>query len=820
VTHFVRDILYAFRLIRKAPLFSLYVMVPLALGIGLNGAIFILLDALLLRPLPVKQPESLVRLVQMVQNLGPRSYYSYDALEAIERKSTSLTQIIGYADSNTAVRDASGVSRIRCQIVTGNFFTALGVQPLYGRILTSADSLDPAASPPVVLSYPYWRRQLQGDPAIIGRTITLEDRPFTVVGVMPQRFNGLEVETSPDIFVPLMAASLVSRTNPDANSFRKFEYSLAARLRPGVTLEHARAESAAIVRATMNIQPDPMLREEHLELQPIGKGVSLIRPKFASGLILLMGGVGLLLLMICANVGGLLLARASARREETAVRLAIGATTGQLVRQWLTESLVLTAIGGMAGLCIAIAAAPLLVRALPPIRDFSAAVLTLSLDLRPDGRMFVFAIAMGIVCALFAGLPAALDTTRANLHSSLKASRGTSRQPLRWALVALEIALCTFLLAGAGLLVSTFRNLRALDPGFDRDHIVTFSLDPGMANYTVEQAASLRTRLLAAVRILPEVESAGTAALGLMRGTGMKTTAAPEGQITPPSDFLNSSLNFVSPEYFETMRIPLLAGRNFRPDEPEAKPYRVIVNRAFVRRFFPNLDAIGRKFGIGTGKIVPGDYEIIGVVGDAKYRSLREKVPPTIYNFRYSDPKYVAGFILHVRTKNHPDSIIQSVRRALNQIDPRLPFFEIRTLAEEVDATLWAERLLAWLSAVFAVAAAVLATLGVYATLAYAIAQSRKEIGIRVALGARAADVLRLFSARPMSFAGLGALLGVAGFYAATPAFRSVLYEVSSTDPSTVISAAAAVLFIALAATIVAVSGALRVDPAIVLRDE
>jgi len=263
-----------------------------------------------------------------------------------------------------------------------------------------------------------------------------------------------------------------------------------------------------------------------------------------------------------------------------------------------------------------------------------------------------------------------------------------------------------------------------------------------------------------------------------------------------------------------------MAGRNFRDDEPDAKPHRVIVNRAFVRRFFPAIDPIGRKFGIGTDKIVPGEYEIIGVVSDAKYRSLREAVPPTIYNFRYSDPKYVEGFILHVRTKDRPEGVIGEVRRTLNAMDPRLPFYEVRTLVEEVDATLWAERILAWLSAVFAGIAAVLAILGVYATLAYAIAQSRREIGIRVALGAGAGDVLRLFSARPMRFAGLGVLLGIAGFYAATPAFKSLLYEVSSTDPGTVISAVAGVLLIALAATLVAVAGALRVDPATALREE
>ena len=820
MTGFLRDLGYAFRLIRKSPLFSFYVIAPLALGIGLNGAIFMLVDALLLRPLPVKKPEELVRVVQVIQNLGPRSDYTYDAFQALEQKSTSLTGVIGYADANTAVRDASGISRIRCQIVTGNFFSSLGVQPLYGRILISSDAFTAAGSPPVVVSYPFWRRQLHADPNIAGKTISLEDQPFTVVGVMPQRFNGLEVESSPDLFVPLIAASMVSKSDPDANSFRKFEYSVVARLRPGVNLEHARAETAAIVYAVMNMQPGTAIRDERLELQRIGNGISMIRPKFASGLILLMSGVGLLLVMICANVGGLLLARASARREETAVRRAIGATTGRLVRQWLTESLALTAIGGILGLCIAIAAAPLLVRALPPLRDFSAALLTLSLDLRPDVRVIGFAILLCAGCVLLAGLPASLQAGRANLQSSLKAARVTSRQPLRWMLVAVQIGLCTFLLAGAGLLVSTFRHLRALDPGFDRDHVVTFSIDPGMARYTPEQAVALRTRLLRTVRDLPGVESAGTAVLGLMRGTGVKTTIAPEGQITPRSDFLNSSLNYISPEYFDTMRIPLLAGRNFRADEPESKPSRVIVNRAFVRRFFPTVDPIGGRFGVGTDKIVPGDYEIIGVVGDAKYRSLREVAPPTVYHFRFSDPKFNPGFILHVRTSNQPESIIQPVRRVLNDIDPRLPFFEVRTLAEEVDATLWAERLLAWLSTVFAVVAAVLATLGVYATLAYAISQSRREIGIRVALGAQVPDVLRLFSARPMRFAALGVLLGVAGFYAATPAFRSVLYEVSSTDPITMISAVAAVLAIALAATVVAVSGALRVDPAIVLRDE
>jgi len=312
----------------------------------------------------------------------------------------------------------------------------------------------------------------------------------------------------------------------------------------------------------------------------------------------------------------------------------------------------------------------------------------------------------------------------------------------------------------------------------------------------------------------------GTAVLGLMRGTGMKTTVAPEGQVAQRSDFMNTSLNAVSPEYFETMGIHFLGGRNLRPNELQSSPEPVIVNRAFVRRFFPGVDAIGRKFGTGTGKPVTGSMQVVGVVSDAKYRSLREAIPPTVYHLQYAAIKSSNAFVLHVRTSNRPQGIIEAVRKQLNAIDPRLPFYEVHTLAEEVDSTLWAERLLAWLSTVFSVVAAVLATLGVYATLAYAITQSRREIGIRVALGASGSDLLRRFSIRPVCFAALGVLVGLAGFYAATPAFRSVLYEVTPGDPLTMAAAAGAVLVIAFLATGIAIRSALRVDPAIVLRQE
>ena len=815
----LQDLRHSFRLIAKAPLFSLYVILPLALGIGMNGTIFMLLDAILLRPLPVKDPKSLVRIAQRVQNIGVRSYYSYDDLRALQKRATSFSEVFGYYDLNAALRDASGATRVRVQIVTGNYFSALGIQPLYGRVLTPGDELQSVAAPPVVLSFSYWQRAFHGDRSAVGKAITLEERPFIVVGIMPQWFNGVEADTAPDLRMPLVAGDMLTGDSV-TDSYRVEQYSLAGRLRPGVTLESARAETESVVNSVRSAEQRNLVRDERVEIEPLANGVSVLRPKFATSLLLLMGGVALLMLIVCANVGGLLLARASSRRAENAVRLAMGASAARLVRQWLTESFALTSLGALAGLWLAWTAVPLMIRSIPTLRDLGANALTLSINIHPDWRFFTFALSLAAACAILTGVPAAVQAGRANLSTALRITRGSAGQPLRWTLVAFQIGLCTFLVAGAGLLVSTFERLRSTDPGFDRDHVVAFSVDPAMARYKPAQAEALESRLLSRVRELPGVSSAGIAMIGVMHGTGMKSTYSPEGQKVPRSDFMNSSINAVSPEYFESMGIPLLAGRTFRTGEPEAKPKPVIVNRAFLRRFFPAGNPIGQKFGQGANVIVKGDYVIIGVVGDAKYRSLREVIPPTVYQRWPMDSQYVRSFILYVRTKNRPESIVRPVGQALNAIDSRLPFYEIRTLAQEVDETLWAERLLAWLSLIFSGVAATLAILGIYATLAYAIVQARREIGIRVALGARTADVLRLFSARPLGFASIGVVAGLACFYAAAPLLRTVVYEISPADPASMIVAAASVLMVAAIVTLAAVNASLQIDPATVLREE
>ena len=818
----IQDVRYTLRLARKSPGFFATVIVLFGLGIGLNCAIFSLVDALLLRPLPVARPNELVRLVQVTDRLGARSSFTYHTYRSLTERAKGLAAVFGYHETTIALRDSRGARSIACHVVSGTFFSALGVRPLYGRALLPADELRTSDAFPAVLSYAFWRGYYAGDPSVVGRRLTLQNRVFTAVGVMPAEFHGVELDTTPDVFIPLIAAEGLD-ADPNFNSYRKLDYALVARLRSGVPPLAAQAEAESIFKAAIEeefhgAQDSNYWTTGKFQLQSIANGVSLMRPKFSSALLLLMGGGVLLLLIVCANIGGLLLARTAARRSEIAIRLAIGATGKQLVRQWLTETLLVSLAGAVLGLAAAWGAMPLIARGLPPLRNLNATLVTLSLDLKPNARLFAFSLLLCILTALFAGLPSAIQATHHDLHLALKAVRATQRQPLRWVLISLQVALCTLLLSMAGLLVSTFQHLRALDPGFDRDHVVTFSLDPGLLGYTPQQTRSLRLRLETAARELPGVTAVGDASRGLMRGTGVVTTFKPAGQEAAPGEFLNTSLNRVSPEYFDTMGIRFLTGRNFRANEPPAKPQPIIVNEAFAHRLFPQGDALGRTVGQGWNQVAEGTHQVVGIVSNAKYRSLREALLPIAY---YSwSPDDGGEFILHVRTHNDPAAIIDPVRRVLHSIDPRLPFDEIHTLAEEVDASLWPERTLAWLSAAFSIAATVLAGLGVFGALAYAIAQMKREIGIRVALGAPPSAVIRLLLAKPAMFAGAGVAAGLAAMLTLAPVLSGLLYGVVATDPAALTVAAATVLGLALLAMLAAARAALVLNPASVLRED
>jgi predicted permease len=824
----MNDLRYAARMLAKTPGFTAVAVGLLATGIGANAVIFSALDAVVLRPLPVPHPKELVRLVQKSPQLGTRSSFEYPLYEALRDHSNTLSAVFGEEDWRVAMNEPRPAEQVQVNLVTPEFFSVLGVPAMYGRALTPDDNRDAPGLVPAVLSYGFWRRRFDGDRRAIGQTITLHGHKFVITGVMPRDFNGTAMDTSPDVRVPVRALSLIEDWEGRPMKVEDLpNISIAGRLKPGVTQAQAEAEcftmwhTATVAYHQRHSELTATMLETELRrgvyLDPLNRGTSLLRDRFGTALKMLIASVGLLLLMVCANVAGLLIARSASRREEIALRLALGATRARLVRQMLTESCLLAAIGAAGGLLLAMIATPLLVRALPPMRDLMTAPLALSLDLGPDRRVLFFSIAISAITVLLFGLAPAIAAARTTLDSVLRGARSAGGWRGRQVLILLQVALCTVLLAGAGLLVRTFEQLRDVNPGFARDRLVTFSADPSLAGYTSAQAKALRLALIERVRQIPGVESVAVASRPLMRGSGIKMTMVPAGQKVTPADFLNTSSNSVSPGYFETMGMRILTGRDLTATDEPAKEIRTkaIVNQAFAAKFFPGLDPLGRRFGNGGSA---DQYEIVGVVSDAKYRSLREPMTPTLYSLWFDGA--IQPLQLEVRTRARPQTIIEPVRQTMAALDPSMPFTEIETMSEEVSASTAGERLTAALASIFGALAAVLAAIGIYGMLAYAVAQRRREIGIRMALGARPLDIGEMIGRQALVLVLAGVALGLGAARVAGPFIRALLFGIAPWDPISLLSAALFVAAVAAAATAIPVVRATRIEPASALRQE
>ena len=816
------DLRYAARTLAKTPGFALIVVGLLAAGIAATTVVFSFVDAVLLRPLPVPRSQELVRLVQRIPQAGGTSfafpYFPHSVYEAMVQRSTTFSAVFGEAPEQVVMSEPAPAEQVQVRLVTPEFFTALGVPALYGRILTAADASEAADAPPAVLSYGFWRKRFGADAHTLGRTMVIHGHPFVIVGVMPPQFNGMSVDTAPDVRIPLRYLPSLAQRSDQTVSNSSLE--IAGRLKPGVTRAQAQAECLVIWRNAIEQNwkpghPDELAHELRLgmELEPMERGISILREHFRLALLVLGVSVGLLQLMLCANLAGLMLARNAERYEEIAVRLALGAPRRRLVRQMFTESVMLALAGVAAGLVIARAAIPLLMRALPPIRDAGTGLLTLSLQVGLDRRVLVFSVAAAVLTVLFFGLAPAIASSRLNLDSVVRGSRSTRAWRGQRRLLVAQVALCTLLLAAAGLLVRTFERLSAANPGFDRDRIVSFTVNPWVSGYSAAQTDALRLALTARVSGLPGVVSVATAERPVMRGSGLKFTIAPAGQKVAPGDNLNASLNSVSPEYFATMGIKVVAGRGFdNGSTSHAKPIMVVVNEAFVRRFFSDINPVGKRFGTPYD---PDGMEIMGVVSDAKYRSLREPAPPTVYG------KIVNGeddFVLYARTRMQPESLIRPVRRELAALDPTISFTEVHTLAEEVEESAATERLTAELGTIFGLLAALLAAIGIYGLFAAVVAQRRREIAIRMAVGANRGHVARLIALQVLKITAGGVTAGLAAALFLGPLTRSLLYGITPYDPVSLFAAAGFVVSVAALGAAIPAFRATRIQPAVTLR--
>jgi len=841
-----RNLQYGLRQLRRNRLFSALVILLLAIGIGSNTLVFSLVNELLLKPLAVRDPGNLYLLEKNCEKqVRPDVDFEYLELRDIIQKSSVFTAAVAeeepYNGNVVPLSTAGGIRMVMTQIVSPNYFSELGVEAVAGRVLTAADAASPSAIP-VVLSYQFWQSQFAGSRAAIGSAIRLKNVPFLVVGVLPRGFHSSDIDRAPDVRLPISAARLLRGhdvTEPSGEGETRVQFRVLVRLARGVSPPQAAAAMLSPLRAATewNLRegnarsPKPMPAATlqtyvdidanfRLDLEPAGRGVSRLRDQFSRALWLLLGGVGLVLLAVCANIAGLLLARSGERRREMGIRLAVGAGRLQLVSQLLIENSLLALPGALLGGLAAYAAAPYLVRLLPPPRDYAQFQTAQLLAVTPDLRVLAFTIGLMAFSVAAFGIFPAWRGTGVALTSEIKAARGRGYHgATAIAPVALQVAFSVVLLAAAALMLRTFWKLDHVDAGFDRAHIVEFTLDPTSAGYSMAQSGAFYRELAQRVAALPGVRSVAYAARGIMRGVGMKTTLAPQGVVLPRNTFLNTSVNAVTPSYFDTMGMPLFSGRNLELSDDGKLPLPIVVNQAFADFFFPRQNPIGRLLGQGTDGSQPR-YVIVGSTVTAKYRSMREPDPPTFYSVIGPGQGSTEARLLYVRTHGSPAGMVSAVREVLARLDPGVPLVEVFTLEQEIQTSLWQERLVALLAAFFGVVSIVLAGIGLYGVLTYTVTQRAHELGIRVAVGARASHIVRTVCAPIVAAVAYGLAAGALGCAFLLRLTGGLLYEVRPADPISLAAAACFVLACAVVASALPAFRAASIDPSRALREE
>jgi macrolide transport system ATP-binding/permease protein len=808
----LQDLRYGARMLLKIPGFTLIAVMTLALGIGANITIFSFVNALILRPVVgISEPERLIQIGRTSLN-NPFDTLAYPDYIDYRDQNRTLAGIAVYNGIAYHLSTGQEAERVKGALVSGNYFDVLGVRAARGRLLTPADAQSEGSQPVAVISAGLWRRRFAADLNVVGKTVNLNMHGHTIVGVAADDFAGTRIGEKVDVWVPV---TLLGRAgmNPGLLSSRGSLWLAAfGRLKPGMTMEQAGADLAGIARRLEEANPQTNS----------GRGVAM-----AAGLGLwpedreqvrrlnwiLLGAVGIVMLIACANVAGLLLARAGARQKEIGIRLALGAGRLRVIRQLLTESLILASCGGLLGLLIASWLNDWLQAWLPE----SYLGTPLSVDLGLDTRVLCYAFAVALLTGVIFGLAPALQMSKLDLVSSLKGLSASEhrggRVRLRSALVIAQVTLSLVLLVGAGLCIRTLSNAREINFGFDTEQVLTAKIDLGRQNYSQQQAQLFYQQLLDRARALPGVQQASVALNVPLDGSNYQTGIRLEGQ-PAGSTLINVLYNVTSPNYLVTMGIPLLLGRDFSPQDQEQAPRVAIINETMALRFWPNESPIGKRFTMGGRQLV----EVIGLARDAKGHTPFDPSPVQLY--LPLSQSYRAGMALHLRITGKPEQLIAAVQRTVRELDKNLPVYEVRTLSRQLDNALTPQRLTSMLIGGFGLLAMALAAIGLYGVVSYFVVQRTREIGIRLALGAQVRDVMRLVVKQGMVLALIGVSMGLIAAFAVTRFMTSLLFGVSPTDLLTYVVAAVLLVAVALLACWIPARRATRVDPMMALRAE
>ena len=829
------DLRFTLRTFRKSPVFVGVAILSLALGIGANTAIFTLVDQILLRLLPVKDPQQLVLLWGRGPHYGSnngRYKLSYPMYEDFSSHNQVFSGMFCRWETALSVSEGGRTERVDGELVSGTYFQVLGVAAALGRVFTPDDNKVPGGHPIAVISYRYWQNRFGGSRSVIGKKLLVDGYPITIVGVSQAGFDGTDIGSSPQIRIPVMMEAQLS---PQFATFYSLKnrrgrwVNVFGRLKPGITRTQAKAALQPFFHQMLEMEVQekefaraaPESKKRFLtmwiDLLPASKGDSELRRQFASPLLVLTALVGLVLLIACANVANLQIARATARQKEVAVRLALGASRSRIASQLLVESLTLALAGGAGGLALAVWMDRALLNFLP------AGDAPLTISTTPDWRILAFTLAISLLTGIIFGLAPAVQSTRPDLAGTLKDQVGSiaggTSVGLRKALVAAQVALSLLLLIGAGLFIRSLGNLKGLDPGFRTANLIGFAVDPPMNGYEPERSLDFYRRLRDGLDALPGVTSSSLAIMPVLAGDEWDQSMAVEGYRHKPSEAPDSHMQFISPDYFKTMDIPILLGRDFRMTDGRGAPKVCIVNAKFARRFFKDGMALGKHIGMGGDPGTKLDIEIVGVAQDTKYESMRDEVPLEVYR-PYNQMEFVLGMYVYVRTARRPEQAFTGVRRLVNTLDPSLPIFQMKTLETQMEESLITERLVATLSSGFGILATLLAAIGIYGVMAYIVAQRTREIGVRIALGASSRDVIMLVIRDVILLTGLGIAIGLPAAWALTRMVRSQLYGIHPNDAMTIAAAALGIAFIALLAGYVPAKRATRVDPMRALRWE